>query len=186
MKYAASLAALVFACAFPAYGQSDLEQGFDGALRGCEKWILDPASWVDGPAPFKKAIGLGTKMGLVRSVEDVNLPPAEWRRGNLYWRINSTEGAGYILIVSDQIPMCHITGGGNTDLQPVVEAVIVSPMFNSRWARQASSFKGGMITTRFRNRKVPALSILISRADKPHQRLDHVQIVATAFYAMGK
>src|SRR3546814_15249432 len=63
-------------------------------------------------------------MGLVDSVDEASLPPKELLRGNHYWRINSTEKAGYVLVVSDQLPMCHITGGGDTDLQPIVEAVI--------------------------------------------------------------
>jgi hypothetical protein len=36
----------------PVHAQSELEKGFSGALRGCEKWVLDPASWASGPGPF--------------------------------------------------------------------------------------------------------------------------------------
>jgi len=34
-----------------ANAQSDLEKGSAGALRGCEEWVLNPASWTEGPAP---------------------------------------------------------------------------------------------------------------------------------------
>src|SRR3546814_9173797 len=101
-----------FALATPVHAQSDLEDGFAGALRGCEEWILDPASWAQGSGPFVAAVGLGDKMGLVNQIDEASLPSKELRRGNHYWRINSTEKAGYVLVVSDQLPMCHITGGG--------------------------------------------------------------------------
>ncbi|WP_139181608.1 hypothetical protein [Edaphosphingomonas haloaromaticamans] len=173
---------LALAFAAPAYAESDLERGFSGALKGCETWVLDPTSWASGPEPFIKAVGLGAKMGLVESVEAVNLPPTQLRQANHFWRINSTEGAGYILVVSDQLPMCHITGGGNADLQPAIEAVLASPAFRSRWEQQSNSIKDGMASTTFRNREEPAMTIQISRAVQPKQRLDRVQLIATATF----
>src|SRR3546814_19338345 len=96
-------------------------------------------------------------MGLVNQIDEASLPPKELRRGNHYWRINSTEKAGYVLVVSDQLPMCHITGGGGTDLQPAIEAVMASPnLFKhcvagadlSQWemeiGRASSRTRGGM------------------------------------------
>src|SRR3954465_15065435 len=82
-----------FAFATPAHADSNLERGFDGALRGCEEWLLNPASWADGTGPFIKAIGLGEQMGLVPQVSEVNLPPQEMRKANHYWRINSSSTA---------------------------------------------------------------------------------------------
>jgi len=124
-------------------------------------------------------------MGLVERVEEVNLPPKQMRRGMHYWRINSTPTAGYVLVVSDQVPMCHITGGGGTDLQPSVQSVLSSPTFNERWEKLKTSSKADMTTTTFRNREDPALSMAISRAQKPGQRLDRVQVLATATYQTG-
>lgn len=173
------------AFASPAYAEPNLERGFDGALRGCEEWLLNPASWAEGTAPFIKAVGLGEQMGLVERVEEVNLPPKQLRRANHYWRINSTQTAGYVLVVSDQLPMCHITGGGGTDLQPSVQSVLSSPAFGRRWQSEKSSTKGDMAITVFRNRQDPALSITISRAKEPGQRLDRVQVLATAIYQTG-
>ncbi|PKP98019.1 MAG: hypothetical protein CVT74_12275 [Alphaproteobacteria bacterium HGW-Alphaproteobacteria-13] len=170
----------------PAHARSDLEDGFAGALRGCEEWILNPASWAQGLAPFVAAVGLGDKMGLVDRVDDVNLPPSDLRRGNHYWRINSTESAGYVLVVSDQLPMCHITGGGGADLQPAIEAVIASPDFTGHWEAEADLSKGDMASTRFRNREEPSLSIVISRAKAPEQRLDRVQLLATAIHKLDR
>ena len=171
--------------AYPASAEPSLESGFDGALRGCEEWILNPASWANGPGPFVKAVGLGNQMGLVERVEEVNLPPKQMRRAMHYWRINSTPTAGYVLVVSDQLPMCHITGGGGTDLQPSVERVLSSPAFSQRWEQQKTSSKSGLTTTTFRHRQDPALSMVVSRAKLPDQRLDRVQVLATAIYQPG-
>ena len=96
MRYVIT-AATALALSVPAHAQSTLERGFAGALRGCEEWVLNPASWTEGTGPFVKAVGLGEQMGLVETVEEVNLPPEQLRRANHYWRINSTPGAGYIL-----------------------------------------------------------------------------------------
>ena len=173
------------AFAGPASAEPNLARGFDGALRGCEEWLLNPASWAEGTGPFIKAVGLGEQMGLVERVEEVNLPPKQLRRANLYWRINSTPTAGYVLVVSDQLPMCHITGGGSADLQPSVQGVLSSPEFSRRWKHQKSGLKGDMATTVFLNRQDPALSITISRSREPGQRLDRVQVLATATYQTG-
>ena len=179
----AFLASVAFAR--PAQAEPNLEKGFDGALQGCEEWLLNPASWADGTGPFIKAIGLGGQMGLVESVDEVNLPPKQMRRANHYWRINSIPTAGYVLVVSDQLPMCHITGGGGTDLQPSVQTVLSSPKFTSRWEQVKSSSQGDMATTSFRNRQDPALTIIVSRAKAAGERLDRVQVLATATYRTG-
>jgi hypothetical protein len=178
------LAALIVAG--PVHAETPLEQGLTGALRGCEEWVLNPKSWANGVAPFVSAVGLGDKMGTVAQVSEAALPPPALRVGSHYWRINSTPGAGFILVVSDQMPMCHITGGGDTDLQPVAEAVLGAATFTSRWEKIGEDTKGEMITTAFRNREEPAFSILVSRARAPGQRLDRVQVIATATFKMAK
>lgn len=170
----------------PAQAEPSLEQGFDGALRGCEEWLLNPASWVDGTGPFIKAVGLGEQMGLVESVDEVNLPPKQMRRANHYWRINSAPTAGYVLVVSDQLPMCHITGGGGTDIQPSVQKVLSSANFTGRWEQLKAGSRGDIATTTFRNRRDPKLSIIVSRAKGAGKRLDRVQVLATAIYRTGR
>lgn len=176
------IAAAALLMAAPVQAQSNLQRGFEGALRGCEEWVLNPASWADGVGPFVKTVGLGDQMGLVERVEEVNLPPKQLRKGNHYWRINSTPTAGYILVVSDQLPMCHITGGGGTDLQPVVEAVLSSGEFQKQWQQVGTKSRDDMVSTQFQNREDPALSMVISRAKQPGERLDRVQVLATATY----
>ena len=180
--FAVSLAAFAACSAPAAHAQSALEQGFSGALRGCEEWILNPESWIDGLAPFMSTVGLGDRMGLVPQVDEASLPPPPLRGGNHYWRINSTETAGYVLVVSDQMPMCHITGGGNVDLQPIVEAVLASAEFARHWEKFERTDQGDMAMTSFRNRTDPSLSAVISRANRPGGRFDRVQVVVTAKY----
>jgi hypothetical protein len=185
MRYLLPALSALALLAQPARAEADLERGFDGAVRGCEEWLLNPASWVDGLGPFVKAVGLGNQMGLVEKVEEANLPPKEMRRALHFWRINSTPTAGYTLVVSDRLPMCHITGGGGADLQPSVEGVLASPAFNKRWQQQKASSGSEITMTTFRNRVDPALSLVVSRAKLPGQRLDRVQVLATATYQIG-
>lgn len=177
-----ALAVAALASVAPAQAPAELERGFAGAIRGCEEWVLNPASWASGFGSFISTVGLGNKMGLVDHVDEANLPPKELRPGNRYWRINSTADAGYVLVVSDQLPICHITGGGDSDLEPVVEAVLASPEFQAQWEPVTDLSKSEMASTKYRNREDPRLSIVISRAKQPNQRLDRVQVFATATY----
>jgi hypothetical protein len=184
LKSWAALAAIIIAS--PVQAQPELEEGFAGALRGCEAWVLDPASWANGADAFVKEVGLGGKMALVASVDEASLPPAQLRIANHYWRINSTADSGYVLVVSDQLPMCHITGGGQADLQPAIEAVLASSEFQGNWEKGAERRRGEMISTMFKNRKEPKFEMTISRAGKPGLRRDRVQVLATGTYEVGK
>lgn len=170
----------------PTKAQPILEQGFSGALKGCEEWVLNPASWTDGTAPFIRTVGLGEAMGEVSTIPDVAQQPPTMRQNNHYWRINSTVGAGYFLVVSDTLPMCHITGGGQDDFQPIVEGILASPAFTARWEKVEEISQGDLVSTRYRSRKDPKLGIVISRANKPGQRTDRVQVLATASFDLGK
>jgi len=163
---------------------TELENGFEGALRGCEQWILDPASWANDPGTFAERLGLGNKAGWVNSVDEAALPPQNLRVANHYLRINATIDAGFIIVVSDRIPFCHITGGGGSDMQPVVEAVLASDAFLSRWQKLDDQLQGEMASSIYQNRAAPHFSIIISRAQMPDQRRDRVQVVATALYEL--
>ena len=173
-------ASLVSATA--AHAEVALEDGLAGAFRGCEEWILNPASWADGPAPFVAKVGLGDAMAPVAEVSEANLPPPQLRRANHYWRINSTATAGYVLVVSDRLPMCHITGGGDADLQPAAENVLTSAGFATRWEKLNRQDRDGMTTTTYRSLEDAALSLVVSHATTAGQRRDRVQLLATALY----
>lgn len=180
MKRLAFLALLL--AAQPAHAEPALEDGLAGALRGCEEWILNPASWAEGTAPFVTTVGLGDRMSLVDRVAEANLPPPPLRASNHYWRINVTPTAGYVLVVSDRLPMCHVTGGGDADLQPIIEALLASAPFKARWTGIAETSRGDMKSTRFRSREEPSFTMTISRAGLPGQRRDRVQVIATGLF----
>jgi hypothetical protein len=184
MRWGRAAAILALAASAPASAQSTLESGFAGALRGCEQWVLEPATWADGLDKFASKLGLGNTAGWVQSVNDAALPRKNLRIANHYLRINSTTNAGYILVVSDQVPFCRITGGGGTDLQPAVEAVLASEEFKSRWEEVEDQSMSDMASTLFRSREEPKFEIVISRAKKPGERLDRVQVLATATYEL--
>ena len=179
------LTAAVLAVSAPAAAQSELELGFEGALRGCENWVLEPASWADGLGPFAAKLGLGNKAGWVESVDEAALPPPQMRVANQYLRINSTSNAGFILVVSDRAPFCHITGGGGVDLQPIIESALASSTFEKRWEEVRSQSRGDMISTSFRSRTDPKFEMVISRARKAGDRLDRVQVLASAQYDLS-
>lgn len=175
-----AMAAVVFAT--PVHAEAPLEKGFAGALLGCEEWVLNPASWANGVAPFVTTVGLGEKMEQVAQIDEILLPPPSLRAANRYWRINSTPEASFVLVVSEDLPMCHITGGGAVDLQPAAESVLGAQAFADRWEAIGSETSGEALTTAFRHRKQPALLLLVTHATTAGQPLDRVQVIATASY----
>lgn len=165
-----------------------LAAGFDGTLLACESWVLDPTSW-SGPAglaPLVALSGLGQRIAPVPSVIDTALPPEEFRSANHYFRIDATRGEGFFLVVSDQIPMCHITGGGVNAMQPVVEQVLASAAFLARWEQVEVEADGTVASTFYRHRLVPQMELVVSRPAPssfgPGQPTDLVQVIATARY----
>ncbi len=91
-------------------------------------------------------------------------------------------GAGFVLVVSDRLPMCHITGGGDADMEPIVSSVLASSAFKARWRLIKESPAGDMVTSEYQNVRAPRFSIVISRANQPGARLDRVQVLATAVF----
>ena len=188
-------ATLVVACqAAPAAAQDTaaadaalLDSGLDGAFLACESWVLDPSSWTgeDGLAPLVELTGLGPRIRPLPTVIDAAQPPIEFRQANHYFRIDATSGAGYFLVVSDRLPICHITGGGDVDLQPVAERVLASAPFLHRWEVVEQGGEEGMASTIYRHRLVPQMEMMVSRAAAPGARSDRVQVIATAQYAIA-
>jgi hypothetical protein len=159
-----------------------LAAGFAGALRACEQWILEPESWADGYGPFLQSVGLGPAMFAVATIEEFSQPPKSWRVANHYWRINATQTAGYLVVVSDQLPICHITGGGQADLQPIVEAVLSSTAFKARWHQVLDNSLEDMVSTGYENSTDSKLHILVSRAKKAGDRQDRVQVIVSGAF----
>ena len=163
-----------------------MRTGLEGALRGCERWILDPSSWMDDPAPFLAAINLDGRVSETDALPEQLLPPKGLRQGNRYWRIGAGGQNGYALVVSVDLPMCHITGGGGEDLQPATEAVVGSSAFSAHWQSIEEERRDGIVSTLLRSRKEPKLTLLLSRADSPDARRDRPQVVVTATYELGR
>jgi hypothetical protein len=161
-----------------------LAAGFDGTLLACESWVLDPTSWSgpEGLAPLVELSGLGGRINPVPGVIDAALPPEEFRHANHYFRIDATRGEGFFLVVSDRLPMCHITGGGVNAMQPVVEQVLGSTPFLARWELVEVEDDGSMASTFYRHRLVPQMELVVSRPALPGQPADLVQVIATARY----
>lgn len=170
----------VFATPSPVIAQTLLESGFAAAIRGCEEWVTNPTSWEGRLEAFPAFAGPEVTMELVESVSEASLPPPSFRVANLYWGINSSETDGFILIVSEELPMCHITGGGTADLQPVVETVLSGAPFLARWEKFQNNIQKEMVSTVYRNRLHPTFHIMINRAAKPDQWSDRLQVVAMA------
>jgi hypothetical protein len=156
-----------------------LEKGFADALRGCEEWLLNPTSWMEGVDKFPAAAGLAGTMVAVDTTP-VAAPPPQLRIANHYWRIDATQGVTFFLVVSDRLPMCHITGGGDADLQPDVESVLKGKLFTSHWGATEDGIRNGIVTTEFRHLEYPQFTVVISRALEPNQRRDQIQVIATA------
>ncbi|MXO64253.1 hypothetical protein [Altericroceibacterium endophyticum] len=164
----------------PAAPQQPLESGLEGAIQGCEEWVLNPASWTDGIEPFMENVALGDRMGLVDSIPESAQPPRNLRVANHYWRINATKDAGYFLVVSDHVPMCHITGGGEVDLQPTVAALMSSADFSRNWQLVDEFSDDGMLTSKFSHRQEPSLIMTLSRSDQSKTSAARPQLVVTA------
>ncbi|MXO70726.1 hypothetical protein [Alteraurantiacibacter buctensis] len=167
----------------PAPDPAGLAAGFDGVLLACESWVLDPTSWsgAEGIAPLVELTGLGARIYPVPGVIDAALPPTEFRRANHFFRVDATAGEGFYLVVSDQVPMCHITGGGVNAMGEVVEQVLVSPAFRHRWDNTGVEEGDGVISTQYRHRLVPQMELVVSRQHAGSAN-DLVQVVATAQY----
>ena len=183
MKRLIFICSLLISGAAPA--STPVQDGFAGAIRGCETWVLDPASWVDGTRAFESKVGLGSMMGSVDKVAEASLPPPAMRRANHFWRINASADTGYVLVVSDQLPICHITGGGRTDIRPAVAAALTTPEFLQHWTKTGEHVANGLVSTEFGSVVDPKFSIIISHPNDSSWSLDRLQIIATAQYQLG-
>lgn len=185
---AAAISLAISGSALAQDGMADdpLRRGLEGALRGCEIWVLDPSSWIDDPARFLAAVDLGKGVFETGSLPEPLMPPEPFRRGNRFWRINVGPEDGYALVVSRDVPMCHITGGGGIDFQPAAEAVAASPEFSRRWERTGEERRDGIVSTFLRSREEPKFTLVLSRADAPGARRDRVQVIATATYDLQR
>lgn len=163
---------------------AQMAAGMDGVFLACESWVLDPGSWTgaEGIAPLVELTGLGNRIYPVPTVIDAAQPPAEFRVANHYFRIDATSRSGFYLVVSDRLPICHITGGGGVELHGVVTDVLASAPFLARWEEIDESADGAIISTVYRHRLVPEMEMVVSRKAAAGGFNDLVQVIATAQY----
>lgn len=124
-------------------------------------------------------------MGSVDKVSEASLPPHAMRRANHFWRINASADTGYVLVVSDQLPICHITGGGKTDIRSAIAATVITPEFSQHWTKTSEHIANGLVSTEFRSVMDPKFSIIISQPNDSSWSLDRLQVIATAQYQLG-
>jgi hypothetical protein len=155
------------------------EVGFNTAVSACESWILDPATWADHIDEFPKRAGLADKLQPQNGVPDVALPPQPLRRALHSWRIPVGSG-GFFLTVSDQLPFCHISGGGPDDFKPGTEAGLKGMLAANRWLKTKESRQDDLLSTELVSAKSKKLTMVVTRAASSGQRTDRVQVLATA------
>ncbi|MBY0284900.1 MAG: hypothetical protein K2W81_13190 [Sphingomonas sp.] len=185
--FGATIAAIAIAAATSAPPtELDASAAVVTAIATCEEWVLNPSSWVDGVTQFPAKTGLGSR-GLVpqSSLPDVALPPPQFRRAMHHWRV-PIGGGGVFVTTSDELPVCHLSGGGPFDLQPSVVKAQTSAEFLRHWNVVRTDVKGNLLTTYYQSLRDPKLSLILTRSSKAGDRTDRVQIVATAQYDTGK
>jgi hypothetical protein len=177
--------ALMLMSASPASAkEATVGSGLETALTLCGQWILEPATWADDIAAFPQKSGLAEQIRSQEMIPDVAQPPPSLRQNNHYFHVPVGKG-GYYVTVSEIMPMCHVAGGGPMDFQPEIEAQIVSPAFRSHWKAASEGVKDDMRSGQYVSMKSPKLTMTLSRASRPAQRTDRVQLLITAQYSIG-
>lgn len=169
--------------AAPAAAQEPVETAFVGVLRGCETWVFDPARWTDGPEPFLKATGLGSRIAAVETVPEALRPPPELRGGNRHWRIDASDRAGFALTVSHERPMCHIVGLGFGDFRRAVTAVLSSRAFAESWAPLDELDVETGRSLVFRHRADESFVMTLSQPAAEEDAEGGIRLLATAVHA---
>lgn len=157
------------------------------AVAACEDWILNPDSWTADVAQFPRKNGLADRgLNAVSHIPDVAMPAADLRRGLHHWRVAASDTAGVFVTTSDQLPVCHVAGGGPVDFEPGVEAALASDEFAKHWKAGATQKLDDLVRTDYVSLQNPRMTMLVSRAAQPNQRQDRVQFIATMQYRIGK
>lgn len=165
--------------------QQEIATGLAGVLRGCETWVLDPASWIDGTTPFLEAMNLGEQVSEVASIPDHLKPPTSLRKGNRSFRIDVNDRAGFALVVSTEIPMCHIVGVGFGDFGTAITVVLESEAFRESWHQLKELDHGSSQSIVFRHRQDNRLELTLSQPNPPATRALTIRLLATAVFDPG-
>jgi hypothetical protein len=160
--------------------------GIRTAMRACEQWLLEPATWAGDSAGFVQKAGLaGSGMSRVVSVPDVALPPPSLRDDQRHWRVPVGEG-GVFVTTSQTRPFCHLAGGGPFDMQPAIQTYLASAAFTKAWAPDQEQDRDGLRSSFYRYRADPRLTMGITRAVAAGGPTDRVQLLVTAQYETAR
>ena len=173
------------AATLPASVGNSPQEGLGVAVKACEAWILNPATWADQIDQFPNNAGLTGRLEPQSNLPDIVLPPPHLRQAMHSWRVPVGAG-GYFVTVSDILPFCHIAGGGPDDFEPGAEAELQSIVNSNRWSKIKDLRQGDMLSTEFMNTSDKNLTMIVSRAASARQRTDRVQVLATAQYEVGQ
>ncbi len=185
---AALMLAQVSTAGQPAAGTDAIvNAAIDTSITACEDWILEPKIWADNVAGFPASTGLAAR-GLTAQaqVPDVALPPPALRRALHHWRVAAGNAAGVFVTASDQLPVCHLAGGGPVDFQPAVEALVASEAFAKHWKVVRSQKSDDLVKMDYVSLQDPKLTMVLSGAAQAGERRDRVQFLATLQYHIGK
>ena len=156
---------------------TEIGSGFSASLATCETWILHPESWVDGTEKFQASFELGDFLSPIGTVRNWERPPEPWRVANHYWKIQTAPDTGFTIVVSDQLPICHVTGSGSKDMRPAIESVLSSPEFARHWTKDSDS-KQGMLTIRnYHLTENPRFVAVVSVPDDKLWNLERPQVL---------
>jgi hypothetical protein len=161
------------------------QEGLQTAVKACESWILDPATWADQISEFPKQAGLSGQLQAQDSVPDVALPPPELRNALHFWHVPVGQG-GYFVTVSDVKPFCHIAGGGPDDFEPGAEAALTALISKGSWRKVADKTNGGLRSSELVSGQSDQLTMTLTRAATAGQPTDRVQVLATAVYEIKR
>jgi hypothetical protein len=159
------------------------EQAIQTAVAACEAWILDPKTWADDIARFPQKAGLAGRLQLQKSVPEPLLPPPSLRRALHSWRVPVGSG-GVFLTVSDQVPFCHIAGGGPDDFQPGTESALRAFVSSGQWKKGTDETSADIVSTQLVSNRSKKFTMVVSRAARANSRRDRVQVLATAQYGL--
>ena len=162
-----------------------MQDGFGTAVAACESWILEPATWADHVNEFPKRAGLAGRLELQNAIPDVALPPPQLRQALHSWRVPVGSG-GFFLTVSDQLPFCHIAGGGPDDFEPGAEAALKSMLAGNRWLKTKDTRQADLLSTELVSSRSKRLTMILTRAASAKLRTDRVQVIATLQYDIGE
>ena len=154
------------------------------AVQACTSWIAEPASWSGSVEDFEETTGLD-KSGLksIAGIPSFALPPPQARRNMHHFHVGDV-AEGYFVTASDTVPVCHIVGGGDSDLFGSVQRFLQEDGYSRLWSRQSEKARGDIKTRTFEFEADEKIQLHLSHAAEAGGRTDRPQIFATIVYQL--